>query len=532
MSTLAEISNTLKKSNDTMESVNALLMQMLNEDKKAREDMADQASKDRLAAKEEAKERRKEKAAPAPRGLMAGIQEGAISASGLGFIGAWGDRVVGALFGGAALSAVTGTIGTMIGRGLVFGGAAALVGAFGDDLIRSLFDQVAPGVDPATAARISESISSNASTGLMAAMIPGVGVRGGIGVTLGGIIGDGINAYLGEEENQRVIMNVLGQEITSEDAVRTTMMTAGAAAMLAGPMVGIVAALAGLGVVAGTRLQEWIESKRTEAIDAIESELNARLESGEFGDDAGAASLASTVANALGLNIQREEDKSTDALITELNSLLTQTRRSQQAAAGELDEFAGVEGGGAAFGTGAIDLSSLDAERRAEIEQAGSMLDEAFVQQRTSMTDWTNQSLRNFRVAAEALGRQEIVDYVDALLNRTRARPAYESPEMSISDLEGLTTPDNTQTIPPPPPQIPVLPPDALLQRATDLEQLTADTEAFIRGATSSQAPIVVNNVDNSSVTSGSATIRYDNRMSPYDTDAYIRRGLAPQEIR
>lgn len=516
-----------------MESVNALLMQMLNEDRASREDAAQQASRDRLAAKEEAKERRREKAAPAPRGFVEGIREGTGLRAAEGFIGAWGDRVVGALFGGASLSLVTGMIGRMIGRGAVFGGVAALVGAYGDDLVRSLFDQVAPGVDPVTAARISESIASNASTGLFAAMIPGVGVRGGIGVTIGGIIGDGINSYLGEEENQRVIADVLGHEITSEDAVRTTMQAAGVTAMLAGPMAGIVVALAGLGVVAGTRLQEWIESKRTEAIDAIENELNARLESGEFGDTAGAATLGSTIANALGLNIQDEENKSTDALITELNNLLTQTRRSQQAAAGMLDEFAGMDGSGTdAFGSGAIDLSSLDAERRAEIEQAGTMLDEAFAQQRSDMANWTNQSLRNFRVAAEALGRQDVVDYIDALLNRTRARPAFEAPEMSISDFEGVTTPDatapSTASV-----DVPLVNSDFLLQRAINQSQLLADTEAYLNSISGrNTSPVVINNVDNSSVTSGNATIRYDNRMSPYDTDAYIRRGLVPQEIR
>jgi hypothetical protein len=539
MSTLAEISDTLKKSNATMESVNALLMQMLNEDKAAREDEQTKNNRDRLLAEEEKKERKRQSnAATGPRGLMSGLRQGVMEASGLGLIGAWGDRVAAALFSGASLAAVTGTIGRMIGRGAIFGGVAALVGAYGDDLIRSLFDQVAPGVDPATATTIAESISSNASTGLLAAMIPGVGVRGGIGVTLGGIIGDGINSYLGEEENQRVIMNVLGQEITSEDAVRTTMQAAGAAAMLAGPMVGIVAALAGLGFVAGTRLQEWIESKRTAAIDAIETELNARLESGEFGETAGAATLGSTIANAIGLNIQDEEDKSVDALITDINNLITQTRRSQQAAAGEVSEFSGMEGSGTTtFGAGEIDLSTLDPERRAAIERSGAMFDEAFLQVRDQMGSWTAQSLRNFRVTAEGLGRQDVVDYIDTLLNRPRERPVYESPELSISDFEGIIVPDIQPTTSRErpsldrAPEMPVVRPEALLQRAVDLEQLTADTEAFIRGATTRPAPVIVNNVDNSSVTSGSATIRYDNRMSPYDTDMYLRRGLVPAEI-
>lgn len=517
-----------------MESVNALLMQMLNEDKKAREDARAQASKDNLAKLEAAKEKRKEKASSTPRGLISGIQEGALSASGLGFIGAWGDRVVGALFGGASLAVITGAIGSMIGKGLVFGGLAALVGSFGDDLIRSLFNQVAPGVDPETAARISESISSNASTGLMAAMIPGVGVKGGVGVTLGGIIGDGINAYLGEEENQRVIMNVLGQEITSEDAVRTTMQAAGLTAMLAGPMAGIVIALGGLAVVAGTRLQEWIESKRVEAVDAIESELDARLEAGTFADTAGQATLGSTVANALGLNIQDESRQSVDALVTRGNSLLAQLRRNQQAAAGELNEFSGMEGSQAdVFGTGAVDLSSLDEAARQEVEELGATLDRAFDQQRGEMSNYSKQSLRNMRLFAEYLGRNEIVSYIDELLNRPVVRDRRDAaPTLSIADLEGLTIPEVTPSTPSQP-GIPVLPPESLLQRAIDLEQLTADTEAFLRAATGGvQAPIVVNNVDNSSSTSGSATIRYDNSMSPYDRDAYIRRGLVPQEIR
>lgn len=504
MSTLAEISATLKKSNATMESVNALLAQMLNEDKRAREDARKQSSQEALAAAEASRERRKQ-ASAAPAGFGDGLRSGATGAlneAGLGFIGAWGNRVVAALFGGAALAAVTGTIGSLISRGAIFGGVAALVGAFGDDLVKNLFSSVAPNIDPDTADRISQSISSNASAGLLAAIIPGVGVKGGIGVTLGGILGDGINSYLGNEENQRVIMNVLGQEITSEDAVRTTMQAAGAAALLAGPMVGIVTALAGLAVVAGTRLQEWIETRRTAAIDAIEAELDARLQSGEFGETAGAATLGSTIANALGLNIQDEANKTVDALITDLNRQLTQTLRSQQAAAGMLDEFAGVEGGGQAFGTGAIDLAALDPQRRAEIEQAGATLDQAFIQSRSNMADWTAQSLRNFRVAAEALGRQEIVDYVDALLNRSRPRQAYEAPELSILDYEGLGIPSSN---------------DILNKRTYEREQI-------LQGA--AVAPVVINNVNNSTaqgpvtISKGGDTYR-SSTPAPYAVDTH-----------
>ena len=65
-------------------------------------------------------------------------------------------------------------------------------------------------------------------------------------------------------------------------------------------------------------------------------------------------------------------------------------------------------------------------------------------------------------------------------------------------------------------------------ETAASLEELNAAREAF---RNTMVTPVVVNNVDNSSVTSGNATIRYDNRMSPYDTDMYLRRGLVPAEI-
>ena len=61
---------------------------------------------------------------------------------------------------------------------------------------------------------------------------------------------------------------------------------------------------------------------------------------------------------------------------------------------------------------------------------------------------------------------------------------------------------------------------------AESLEELNAARENF---RTVMNTPIVnVNNVDNSSTNSSNATIRYDNTMSPYDLDAYIRRGMAP----
>jgi len=65
-------------------------------------------------------------------------------------------------------------------------------------------------------------------------------------------------------------------------------------------------------------------------------------------------------------------------------------------------------------------------------------------------------------------------------------------------------------------------------ETASSLEELNAARSTF---RNTMATPIVMNNVDNSSVTSGSATIRYDNRMSPYDIDMYLRRGLVPAEI-
>lgn len=530
MATLAEINKTLQENNKVLDSANEVLQRILQEDEAARKDAAAAAERASRQAKEDAKERRRQQTQPQNTGgFVSGVREGVVGATGLGMLGAWGERIASALFGGASVAAITTAVGRMVGRGLIFGGVAALVGRFGEDIVRDLFEQADITI-PQTAL---DNIAEGATTSIQAGLLAGVfNKKLGIGVALGGLVGTAITSFLDEEENQRVIATAFGQEITSEQAIQGAMMAAGGVALLAGPMAGIAAALLGLGVVAGERMQRWIEAKRAEAIDAITNELDTRLEEGNF--EAGEAGLFDTIANAMGLNIQDDSIKSADALLTEMNARLNQTLRQQQAAAGMMDEFAGFEGAGVM--PTEIDMSQLDDDTRQAIEQAQSTLDSIFEENRMQLGDWTEQSLRNLRQTATTLGRDDIITYINNLLEARRTGGNYnalpEGPTQAEINRaaagfipEDMRRPDNVVE-------------SERIGRLADImsgidraAQLAYPSIAGGVGAQFMQPVINYNNIDNSSTTSANPTIRYDNSMSPYDMDAYMRRGIAPPGI-
>lgn len=566
MSTLAEINKTLQAQTETLKSVNEVWMAMLKEERDARE----AAERDRvrqLEATREAKKRTAGQQQP-PQGFVGGLRAGFVEASGLGFaggIGGWAERLMGSLFGGASFAVVAGALGRMIARGAIFGGLALIVANYGRDLIDYLFENVlpdslpdifpddwTPDLSPDARNRIADSVTTGMQHGLLAAMIPGVGMRGGLGVMLGSIVGDGINAYLGEEENQRVIANVLGREITSADAVSATMQAAGLATMLAGPMAGIVVALGGLGVVAGTRLQEWIENRRVEMVDNMIDELDQRMEEGTLDETIGAATRLGTIATALGLNIQSEEMQSTDALIVGINQRLQQMQRNLQADPSLL-EF-GPQEGDPEFGRGAINLQALTDEERASLTEAGVFLERLYQEQRIAMRDYSDQSLRNLSLMAESLGRQDIVDYIGQILagdfrDNQRAADQYlqflneRAWTAHLQSLPGIgeaEMPDVYPELPRPTPHpestTPLAPhsfsTQALPPSRSDAESLE-DLVAYLSTQASgggTAAPVIINN-DNSSPSYNSSHIRYDQNISPYDMQDYMRRGLIPPAI-
>ena len=567
MSTLAEINKTLQTQTETLKSVNEVWMAMLKEERDARE----AAERDRVRQLEETREAKKRAAGQRqePRGFVGGLRAGFVEASGLGFlggIGGWAERLMGSLFGGASFAVVAGALGRMIARGAIFGGLALLVANYGRDLIDYLFENVlpdslpdifpddwTPDLSPDARNRIADSVTTGMQHGLLAAMIPGVGMRGGVGVMLGSVVGAGINAYLGEEENQRVIANVLGREITSADAVSATMQAAGLAAMLAGPMAGIVVALGGLGVVAGTRLQEWIENRRVEMVDNMIDELDRRHEEGRLGDTLGRVGLLGTIATALGLNIQSEEMQSADALIVGINQELQQIRRNQQAAQGFDMEF-GPAPGEPEFGRGAINLQALSDAEQASLTEAGLFLEQLYQDQRVAMRDYSAQSLQNLSLMAESLGRQDIVDYIGQILagdfrDNERAANQYlqflneRAWNAHLQSLPGVGEAEMPDVYDPPRPNphpadvypqlfsMQQIQGQALPESRSDAETLQ-ELVAFLstQPSAGASAPVIINN-DNSSPSYNSSHIRYDQSISPYDMQDYMRRGLIPPAI-
>jgi len=108
-------------------------------------------------------------------GFVSGVAQGIGEASGLGALGRLFTGIMGALFGGGTLAALTTSIGRFIGRGTFIGAAAALVKQFGEDGIKSLFDELAKaGLDFGLTNEQQDEIARRGSDVIFAALITGL----------------------------------------------------------------------------------------------------------------------------------------------------------------------------------------------------------------------------------------------------------------------------------------------------------------------------------------------------------------------
>lgn len=132
MSSLAEINQRLIEQNNeqertsvAIEDVRKALITQMKTERRGRLDELEAAKRARPSG-----------------GFVSGVGQGIGEASGLGALGRLFTGIMGALFGGGTLAALTTSIGKFIGKGTFIGAAAALVGKFGEDAINALFTEL------------------------------------------------------------------------------------------------------------------------------------------------------------------------------------------------------------------------------------------------------------------------------------------------------------------------------------------------------------------------------------------------------
>lgn len=457
MSTLAEINKNLQMQNkvlqDTsasMESVQQAIENLLQQDADQYKKEQQKEDKRYTDSKRQAAEDKRERArrSDGPQGFGAGFRAGVNPLDGSGIAGAAGgfaERILGGLFGGASFAAIMGTLGSLVGRGLVFGGIAALVANFGRDILNNLFTDLAPEMSETDRQSLSGGLTDAARNGLLVSI---ASRKAGLGVFVGGALGTAINSFLSDETRQEEFGTILGQEISNEQAINTAMQAAGLATMYGGPMAGLVVAIAGTGVVAMSRLQDWIENRRDEQLQILNDELESRAVEGQQLLE---TSWLDNLANRLGLNIQGEDIKSEQALVADQLGILEEIQRGQQAAVAPTLDYYGGEADPMSntFGEGSINRSMLEGERAEEVARAettlrrfmGDALTREGGARRAEIRAATEQSLTNMARYAELLGMDAERSFLESIIEEKRTNPVrrapVENPGVTIGEITG-----------------------------------------------------------------------------------------------
>lgn len=215
--TLTNVVMELQKQNQGTNELRADIKKMLKEDIARRKKLDRQQGiirEEKLEAKAQAaKEKAKEKA-DRPQGFSAGIKAGMIEASGFGTLRTWAGNIMSGLFGGATAATITGAIGKQVGKGLIFGGAAAIVGAFGEKLFKKMFDDlddsIALDMDEETKKSMAATAEKSITNGLIGRIF---GKKAGYAAFFGTIIGDGVKSLFSlDEENLKEKVKLFGWE--------------------------------------------------------------------------------------------------------------------------------------------------------------------------------------------------------------------------------------------------------------------------------------------------------------------------------
>lgn len=203
--TLSDVVSVLQEQNSNLSDQKKILKSVESRLKNQAQRIKRQRQDD-LEKEEEARRKKMTKplpVKPAPSStLIGGIKQGAYESSGLGFISdalgkllpAFTGGIIGSLFGATALASVKGGIGKMIGRGLIFGGLAALVSTFSNDLIKDYIDQLDTGLDLELDEETKKGLSNTLSDSVTNSII-GYGLfgkKGAVAAFFGTMISDGI----------------------------------------------------------------------------------------------------------------------------------------------------------------------------------------------------------------------------------------------------------------------------------------------------------------------------------------------------
>ena len=202
---LADVNQTLLEQNKTLGNTNSLIKKMVDEAVKARK-----AAKDASGDDEENRREQKKKAdkVSGPLGFGAGLKSGIASGLDIGGLGSklagFASSALKLALGGTTIAAVAGMAGKFIGRAGARGGLGFLVGKFGDDVIKRVFDSIDPNdmLDQSTKNTISKSLSGATSTALYGSIF---GKKAAIAGFAGSLIGDLINGALSPDAKQATI---------------------------------------------------------------------------------------------------------------------------------------------------------------------------------------------------------------------------------------------------------------------------------------------------------------------------------------
>ena len=134
--TLDDINMTLKEQNKSLDITARSLVKFLEGERSSKGDDLEEKIKARRVKPSSSNK--------APSGLVSGFKAGAMEASGLSMMSRWVSGALSGAFGGATLATVAGLAGKFLGRGAVWGTAAALIGTFGSDLINKIFTDLDP----------------------------------------------------------------------------------------------------------------------------------------------------------------------------------------------------------------------------------------------------------------------------------------------------------------------------------------------------------------------------------------------------
>ena len=218
--TLTNVVLELQKQNQGTNELRADIKKMLAEDvarRKKLDRQQNQIREDRLEQKAQAaRDKANEKANKdnKPKGFSSGIKAGMLEASGFGTLKNWAGNIMSGLFGGATAATITGAIGKQVGKGLIFGGAAAIVGAFGEKLFKKMFDDlddsIALDMDEETKKSMAATAEKSITNGLIGRIF---GKKAGYAAFFGTIIGDGVKSLFSlDEENLKEKVKLFGWE--------------------------------------------------------------------------------------------------------------------------------------------------------------------------------------------------------------------------------------------------------------------------------------------------------------------------------